>query len=176
MAGLEPTDDSFLLRMVWSPRCYENNRPTGACFDSGDLLPEIKDGAERFVSADCEAEIERVAVDARIAQQTSGDKRERLFRHDARFIKLSCGELRSVPDRDGSDENPLIVERDRVAANPDVGIPENPAHCAIRNRSPKSRTTDKAANRLYVDYLRKELMKRLKADLSYDEVFPELAE
>ena len=172
MNGLEPADDSSLLRMVWSPRCYEDNRPTGACFDTEDLLPGTdKEGKERFVSADSEAEIVKEAIDARIAQQTIGDRRERLLRHDARFIRLNCGDLRSLPDRDGGPDNPFMVERDRVDAKPELGLPANPAHCALRNGSPKSRTTDKAANRLYVDYLRKELMKRLNADLSYLEVF-----
>ena len=172
MNGLEPADDSSLLRMVWSPRCYEENRPTGACFDTEDLLPgKDKAGHERFVSADSEAEIVKGAIDARIAQQTLGDRRERLLRHDARFIRLICGELRSLPDRDGAPDNPFVVERDRVAENLELGIPANPAHCAVRNRSLKSRTTDKAANRLYVDYLRKELLKLIRADLGYPEVF-----
>ncbi len=65
----------------------------------------------------------------------------------------------------------MVVERDRVVARPEQGIPENSAHCAIRNQSSKSRTSDKAANRQYMEYLRKELMKILRGDLSYEEVF-----
>lgn len=172
MKAVDPVDDSSLLRMVWSPRCYDTNGPTSACFDIPDLLPDKdKDGNDRFVSADCELEIAKEAVDARINQQTSGDKRERLKRHDARFIRLLCGDLRSLPDRDGAAENPIIVERDAIKANTAMTTPENPAHCAVRNRSHKSRTADKAANRMFVEYLRKELMKRLQGDLSYDEVF-----
>jgi hypothetical protein len=136
------------------------------------LLPEKdKNGQDRFVSADHEAEIRKEAVDARISSQSAGDKREKEQRHDARFIRLICSEVRAVPDRDGDSPNPLLVERDKVIAQPDWGIPANPAHCAIRNSSPKSRTDEKANNRKYMDYLRKELMKKIRGDLSYDEVF-----
>lgn len=172
MKDLDPANDSSLLRMVWSPRCYEDNRPTGACFDTDDLLPgKDKAGKERFISVDCEAEIVRAAVDARIAQQTLGDRRERLQRHEARFIRLICGELRTLPDRDGSPDYPFLVERDLVLEDLEHGVPANLAHCAVRNRSPKSLTADKAANRLYVDYLRKELLKRIRGDLGYADVF-----
>lgn len=173
MNGLDPADDSFLLRMVWSPRCFEEGRPTVACFDSSDLLPKPdKSGKDRFVSADCEAEIVKLAVDARIAHQTRGDLRERERREDARFLRLSAAALRSIPDNDVIGENPIIVERDRVPENAETGTPANPAHCAIRNRSTKSRSGDGSKNRAYVDYLRKELMKRIISDLSYGEVFP----
>lgn len=172
MADLDPADNASLLRMVWSPRCYEDNRPTAACFHSKDLLPEKdKNGHDRFVSADHEAEIIKEAVDARISSQSGGDKREKLQRHDARFIRLVCSEVRGIPDRDGDSPNPILVERDRIEAQPDLGIPANPAHCAVRNSSPKSRTDENATNRKYMDYLRKELMKRIRGDLSYDEVF-----
>lgn len=172
MADLDPADHVPLLRMVWSPRCYEDSRPTTACFDSKDVLPEQdKDGHDRYVSADHEHEISKTAVDARIFSQSYGDKRESERRHEARFLRLICGELRSIPDRDGDAPNPLLVERDRVLAKPELGIPANEAHCAIRNSSAKSRTTEKGANRQYMEYLRKELMKKLRGDLSYDDVF-----
>jgi hypothetical protein len=170
--GFDPDDDSFLLRMVWSPRCYQDNRPTSACFDSKDLLPNSdENGKERFVSTDCEAEIVKVAVDFRIARQTRGDLRVTERRHEARFIRLNCGEVRAIPDLQEDQKSPMIIERDPRPAQPEFDIPENPAHCALRNCSPNSRTKDKAANRQYVEYLRTELLKRLRADLSYDEVF-----
>ena len=159
--------------MVWSPRCFEANRPTHACFDSADLLPKKdENGNDKFVSADCETEIVKAAVDARIARQVRDDLRERERRHEARFIRLVCGDLRQIPERDNGSLNPMSIERKPEPANAELGFPENPAHCAIRNTSPNSRTTDKAANRAYVDYLRKEIMKRIKCDLGYAEVFP----
>ena len=172
MSGLEPANECSLLRLVWSPRCFDANRLTTACFDSADLLPK-KDanGNDKFVSSDCEAEIDKAAVDARIARQTRGDLRKQEGRHDARFVRLLCVELRRLPERGDPNSHPLRVERSPTPAVPEIGYPENPAHCAIRNVSPNSRTTDKAANRVYVEYLRKELLKLVRADLGYAEIF-----
>jgi hypothetical protein len=166
------TDDVALLRMVWAPRCFENGRPGMACFDREDITPGIgRDGHERFVSADCEFEISKDAVDARRAHQTRGDLAKTELREEARFIRLICGDIRSLPDTEPAGENPLIVERRPVAAKPEIKFPANPAHCAIMNTSAKSRTPNKAANRAYVDYLRTQLRKKIIATLKYDEVF-----
>jgi len=128
-------------------------------------------GRFRYVSADCEAEIIKTAVDTRIAWQTRGDLQVKERRAEARFLRLLTGDLRNLPEKDEDGRGPIVVERDPTAADPDKGMPANSAHCAIKNISNKSRTDNVAENRKYVDYLRKELLKIIKENMSYQELF-----
>ena len=171
MRSAEPSDDCSLLRMVWSPSCFDGGRPTSACFDSKDLLPDVDGcGRERFVSVDLMNEVREHVLEHRIHSQSAGEKRERLGRHEARFLVMRTGDIRTIPCRNGASEAPLIVQRDPIKTDEARGIPGNTAHCAVR-RTSASRPTGKAEARAYVEYLRKELLKRVLRDHAYEEVF-----
>jgi hypothetical protein len=150
----ELSDNVSLLRLVWSPRCFENGRPNAACFSKDDL------NGTKYISADCEIEI--------MNHQTRGDLREKERRTDAKFIRLYCGDLRGLPDKNSECPNPLVVERFPTGPRPELGLVANPAHCAIRNKA----RNGNAINRAYIDYLRTQLLKLIRATLEYKEVFP----
>jgi hypothetical protein len=161
--------------MVWYPACFEDDRPGAAMFDKGELLAEEnQDGVERFVSADVQEEVSQPVIDARIAWQTRDSLRETHGREEALFVQFICGEIREISEHESETFKPMKIERDHVAANPETGIPENPAHCAIRNTSTKPRTMGKGGKRIYADYLRTQLLRLIRNTFTYGQVFPDL--
>lgn len=162
-------DDVLVLRMVWHPAHFDNDKLNGAAFDSADLRPDLDaNGHPRFLSVDQGDLICKHSVDYRIDDQQKDGKSESCKRLEARFVEFSCADLRRHR-LDGDSETVIFnVTSEPVTAGLD-GSPANPAHCGIRHVSGK--TGGKGEMRRHVQQLRTSLLKLKKNIFTYDGIF-----
>jgi hypothetical protein len=152
-------DEVAVLKMVWHPAYFDNNRLSAAAFRKDDLIPAINKhtGKPDFVSVDQRSCVEKRAVDDRIEKQGAKDPE---CRKEARFAEYLCRTIRKMRDQEG--EHPLDVLPER--------IPENKAHCGIHNVSKQARSNRE--RRDYADELRSLLIEEgSHTILTYEEVF-----
>lgn len=153
----DPPDDVRLYRMSWHPDHRDAGGVTGtSAFRKEDLL-----GRDDFVSVDRSDLFDREAALARaLAQQAKAwaraDAKGKARTYTASFyIVLPCDGVRAADDGEGV--RPFTVS--------DAWLPENPAHCAIRNESGKQKPS-------YINRLRKMLLDLVESEhaLSAEEV------
>lgn len=128
-----PEDEVDVHRLVWSPENFDGDKLLTSAFRREDLSGGSSDyvSVSRTDCLDIEAEI---ALGESQAKSTNSTE---LRREQAYSVLFNCGQLRSAKDAEG-------VCPFNVTSEP---IPENMAHCGIRN-------TTGNKGRAYVNQLR----------------------
>ncbi len=160
-------DNTEVLRLVWHPAHFQNGKLIGSAFDSSDLRPDTnKKGEKRYISVDERTRISKESVDSTISRQQRNDLKEQCQRFEARFARFRCGDLRRCSSTNGL--KLFEVTHEPIFSGKHNGsreIPENKAHCAIRNVSG-------CRKRSRIDELRTALLKNCKQIHPYDDIFP----
>jgi len=142
-------DHLCLLKLVWDPDHIDGDKVLPSAFRKEELVgdPAVHCSVDRSDTAS-----------RKVMEQTAASQKEKADgvnhkRHDAFIGVLSCGKVRSLVVED---TNPLEVISDP--------LPENPAHCGIRNSSGRK-------NRAFVNELRGKLAKMASPPRTFDQVY-----
>lgn len=117
-------DEEELHRLVWSPDDFDGDQLLSSAFRKADLSGK----AGRYLSVSSVTLLDRAAEVAIAEAQSAKADGKTFFRERACSALLHCGTVRAAFDRDG--ERPFEVSEEP--------LPENPAHCGIRNITGKS--------------------------------------
>ncbi|MDD9731668.1 hypothetical protein PVW46_17325 [Mameliella sp. AT18] len=128
-----PEDNVQVHRLVWSPDDFEDGKLLTSAFRRKDL----EGGETNYVSVSRMDKLNVAAELALATKQAEKSDGKQLIREEAFSVKFLCGEVRAVIDDAGTQPFDITSEP----------LPENLAHCGVRN------ITDKKS-RGYINQLR----------------------